>query len=441
MKSICLIVIVSVTSLIVFCSQSFAENDSVVYFTKGSVNHIVNHFSSVSPPKTPSETELNNALTRILSDDFLVEFGEDAQAIAMRGYANDEMTFFSDAAIKLSGLNAQIVESRLNFIRQWGGRGIHVSGLNLMDQSGQQPSNQISSETIDKNFSRDSRLGIFLASNGSYAELDQTNYQAGYESKGYTVDLGADYRFTDHILAGAYVSYLDNEIKYETTPSTADTSGVSYGVYATYFMDKFYFDVTYSRTNLDNDFTRAIVYPGVDELAKTDGISSQHYNMSAGAGYNLSYNDWKFGLETSINYINAQMDPYTETAAGSTDYFLQKMDDQSNIKSTQYILGGNARYNIKTKNGVISPYIRIYGHYEIDHNKRGHRTYFINDPSNTIFSIFIDDRDTLYGRTNLGLTSVLNCGLSLYLDASTLVGMDNTKAYSFTAGGRWAFSY
>ncbi len=277
-------------------------------------------------------------------------------------------------------------------------------------------------------------LGLFLNGLGSFGDQRATSREPGFDFHTAGLTLGGDYRWTEHVILGAAVGYLNTKAELDASAGHMTTNGYSLSAYGTYFMaEKMYLDgiATYGWNNYDT--TRNITVPGVNETARSNNDGNQ-FALTVGGGYNFNFGPLTAGPSLRVNYIRVHVDGFQERGAATSNL---KVDSQR-VESLATDLGGQVSYAISMPWGVLSPLARFEWEHEFKGSSRLITGSLVADPATT-FSVPTNAPDRDYFNLGVGLTATLKRGASAFVYYETILGRDNVTNHSFTAGVRFAF--
>lgn len=287
-----------------------------------------------------------------------------------------------------------------------------------------------------------SRLGLFVNGVGSFGSVDSTPREAGFDYHSVGMTAGADYRFTDTLIAGAAFSYLNSEADIVSHLGEVTSNGYGLSLYGTYYVGAFYFDLLGGFTYRSYDSTRNIVYgptPGftgtaVDRTATGD-TSGWQYTFNGGTGYDFQVAGSTLTPYFRVEYLHLAINGYTESGAAGLNLQVQSQT----VESLLTILGGRVAHAFSTSFGVLVPQIHLEWRHESLNDARSIKAQFANDPFNQVFKAATDNPDRDYFAVGAGITSQFRKGMAAFLDFEAVVGLANVTSYNFTAGMRIEF--
>ncbi|CAG22994.1 autotransporter outer membrane beta-barrel domain-containing protein [Photobacterium profundum] len=305
------------------------------------------------------------------------------------------------------------------------------------------PPQNVTPKSTEVIFYQDGFLGTDNSSRlGAYVRFDQEKntieqqtlvFESNPEREGYSVTLGGDYLLNEKYLFGVALGLPFYDSGLENSESEID--GLVASGYFSYFQDQWYMDFTASYALVDTDIERKISHYSDNVITNSDDADSDIWVFSFGGGYVINQGYWNIALESTIQHTLSDSDRYTERPSrGNSNYLISKVNDVDNLESTMLITGASFSYSFRSSLGIFQPYLRSYVHYDFDSNSEKVISQLKADNSGMILPIIINSDDQLYGRMHLGVSSVFNNGWHGFAEASTLIGLDDLDAYTFTLG-------
>ncbi len=280
-----------------------------------------------------------------------------------------------------------------------------------------------------------SRLGAYVRFEQEQNTIEQQTlvFESNPEREGYSVTLGGDYLLNEKYLFGVALGLPFYDSGLENAESEID--GLVASGYFSYFQDQWYMDFTASYALVDTDIERKISHYSDNVINNSDDADSDIWVFSFGGGYVINQGYWNIALESTIQHTLSDSDRYTERPSrGNSNYLISKVDDVDNLESTMLITGASFSHSFRSSLGIFQPYLRSYVHYDFDSSSEKVISQLKADNSGMILPIIINSDDQLYGRAHLGVSSVFNNGWHGFAEASTLIGLDDLDAYTFTLG-------
>lgn len=286
------------------------------------------------------------------------------------------------------------------------------------------------------------RLGLFVNTVGGFGSVDSTSREVGFDYHNIGVTAGADYRFTETLIAGAAFSYLNSEADLVSQLGEMTSNGYGLSLYGTYYVGAFYFDLLGGFTYRSYDSTRNIVYgptPGFSGTAvnrtATGDTSGWQYTFNGGTGYDFQVAGTTFTPYFRAEYLHLAINGYTESGANGLNLKVQSQT----VESLLTILGGRVAYAFSTSFGVLVPQVHGEWRHESLNGARSIRAQFANDPFNQVFTVPTDSPDRDFFALGAGISSQFRKGMAAFLDFEAVVGLANVTSYNFTAGIRIGF--
>ncbi len=280
-----------------------------------------------------------------------------------------------------------------------------------------------------------SRLGFFINGDISLGDKDASSDELAFDftTKGLTA--GADYRLDDQLIIGGAIGYVRNDTNFKDSRGSMSIDGHTLSLYSTYYhSEALYLDAIASVGWNSFNNSRKMSFESFSGKASGDtgGIK---YSLSVGGGYDYYKNELSFGPYGRINYVNTDIDGYSESSAVG---LALSFDDQ-NVTSLSTQIGGQLSYALSTSHGVFLPHLSFEWTHEFRNNSRNISASFVNDPTGTKFELSSDDPDRDYFNLTTGVTATLGNGKSAYIQYETLLGKDDLTQHTLSAGGRFEF--
>ncbi len=360
---------------------------------------------------------------------------------ALVGIANDESSAQGTSSTQTAVPMIQTVSSRLYALRE-GGPAISLAGFRMRDREG----NVLDGADLEQALAEHAaagdadagllgrKIGVFVNGLGAWGDFDGDSNEAGYDFDTYGVIAGVDYRFTDNFVAGVAGGWSTTDQDFDRSGGDQDLDTWSGSLYATYQLEGFYTDAIVTYSNLDFDLDRRIRYPTVNRTASssTDG---DEWAASLGTGYSFTSGAWSYGPHVRVNYVDTDIDGYTESGAFGLDL---RVDDQD-VRSLTTDLGANVSYAVSTGFGVLTPYARGEWEHEFEDDARSITARFVADPNQTRLVLRTSSPDRNYFRVGTGVAATFAEGMSAFVDFETVLGLRDIDVYAVTLGARYQF--
>lgn len=291
--------------------------------------------------------------------------------------------------------------------------------------------------------SRWNGLGFFASGLVESLNRDITTFQDGYKSTIFGFTGGADYRFSNKLIAGVAFNYFNTNGDFR---SGGNFSTNSYGglLFAAYLpTDRTFMQVTGGYTRNNYLVVRAVDLKLKDDAAaialNPKGPASSNSNgniFSLGflTGYDHPIGWFTIGPRAGVTYTNTQIGDYTEN--GSTGVEL-KYNDQW-IHSLQSVLGIQASTAFSTSVGVLVPQFNADYIHEFANSQRLITVQFAEDfrDNPTKFQFKNDVPVRNYANLGTGLVMVFPNGWQTFINFRAMVGNEQFNNYAGTFGLR-----
>lgn len=400
-----------------------------------STTEIVLPPTEVVAAKLPSENLLDicNALDAASIQD---------QVTAIQQITPKQAPAQGTSSVEISQRQFENITARMEALRS-GATGVNVSDLSIDFQGVRLPiklmsqayTKQSGGSAGDEGGSLFGKFGFFLNGNLSVGDKDGSSNELGFDFNSKGVTAGLDYRFTDQFVVGGAIGYVGNESDFDASRGAMDVEGYTLALYSTYYQsESIYLDGIISYGWNDFDSSRQIGFLSFNEEASgnTDGTE---FSISLGGGYDFNRNAFSYGPFARINYINVDIDSYTEHSSTG----LELVYEEQEVESLTTLIGGQLSYAISTSVGVFSPQLRLEWAHEFKNDSRYINARFLYDPTATNFRLSTDNPDRNYFNLGVGVSATFAAGKSGYIYYEALLGQEDVERHSLAAGLRIEF--
>jgi uncharacterized protein YhjY with autotransporter beta-barrel domain len=376
--------------------------------------------------------------------------------------APEEVSAQAPAGTMLATQQLHNVGGRLAAVRQ-GAQGVSVAGLNFVhdgqvlsaaallqglpiktlaalnfpqDQSvlsaAAQPGSSVESPLARSN------VGVFVSGTVSGGDRTASSNEDGFKHASYGLTAGSDYRFSNHAVAGVAVGLAQTAVDFEKDSGTLDVHGLSFTGYGTYYVsDKTYLEAVLAYNAHQFKSTRKFDYTTgtTHVLASTVGKSnSKLVAGSLGGGYEaLTQGAFAANLSARFDYLNSNLDGYSESGAPGLDLAIQKQDTQTTVSS----LGAQFSYALSFRWGVILPQFSLAWNHAFNDNAALIKGSFVADQTQTTFAFKSDAPDRDYTSVGLGASLIVPGGNTGFVHYETTRGKAYWSDYNVALGVRW----
>jgi outer membrane autotransporter protein len=284
---------------------------------------------------------------------------------------------------------------------------------------------------------------------GEFESLDKevTTFEDGYDSNIWRVTAGADYRFTDRIVAGlAFDAYWQKGDFNSGGGFNINSYGfLAYGSFVP--LDKTYLQLSagYARKTYNRDriatFTQLDADGNVDFSTVPFGtvVNADHnageVRVSALAGYDYPIGNVTISPRAGFDFYHLNFGTYSET--GSTGLELTFHDDAQTSLQTR--LGVQALASFSTGFGLVVPQASFDWIHEFENDQRNVQVSFVDDTRAKRFTYQTEPPDRDWLEINAGVVVVLPNGLQVFGNYRTIVGNSIFDSQAGTIGLRVAF--
>lgn len=279
------------------------------------------------------------------------------------------------------------------------------------------------------------RWGFFVSGNVDIGEQEKKSpTDSDYRST--MLLTGIDYKLSDNFVLGGAATYSNMDAGNDETANT-DFSRYSLSVFGSFFTgDAFYIDAMLTYGSSSYDLDRRILADGGSAdtaFAETDG---DELSASLGAGYTFHHRNLKTRLFTFLNYVDANIDGYSESVSGSSSSAtIDGIDLQSLIANW----GVEFSWNINTGVGIFTPSFSIAQEQQYADDSVYVTGRFIGGQDAGAFAYAAPERDDKYLNAQVGISAVLKNGVSAYISYDTFIDRKDFASGQWSVGARWEF--
>lgn len=291
--------------------------------------------------------------------------------------------------------------------------------------------------------------GLFLSVKYLDGTQDRNRYSYGYNTDGWNLTAGGDYRFGNNLIGGLMVNYTQSSANYDGNKGRMNMDGWGLGAYGTYFLDNGIFFEGIAGYNWNHyDLKRRINYTldsgeGTTRVNQTaqSSPSGGVFHATLGTGYSLNREAYTITPKLSLNYVRNSVGSYGErmsdpNASGGTWALAYDSRDYTSFTSRLGVIIANA---ISTGSGVFVPQFSLDWVHEFDNDQQAVGARFIYDLSATPLAIWTTKPDHNYFDLGVGISGQFANGRSAFISYNTLLGYEDISQYTITAGVRLEF--
>ncbi len=359
------------------------------------------------------------------------------------GLAPDEVSAQGRASLQTMRQQLENLGSRITDLRA-GANGFSTRGL-AVALDGERLPVSLFADALGGGGSDDilafSNWGFFLNGSAAFGSRSRTDGEPGFRSQTLGITAGLDYRFTPQTVGGVALGYTRTDTSLRNNAGGVDVDGYSLSLYGTHFLPRaFYVDgiATIGRNRYD---TVRMVFPGPDGQRAEARPDGTEYALGLNVGYDFSDGPWTLGLQSSFDYVRVEIESYRErpespdnAGAGS----LLRIGSQT-IESRTAELALQLSYAESYPWGVMVYSTRWGVEREFSDDSRRIDARFVEDPTNTSFSLRTDEPDRTYMNIGAGLTAQMARGRSAYLFLESVEGRSGYSLYQIDIGFRMEF--
>jgi outer membrane autotransporter protein len=191
--------------------------------------------------------------------------------------------------------------------------------------------------------SLDNPWGVFATGTGQFGDVDARDGLKGYGFTTGGLTVGADYRWNEGFTTGAFVGYAGSEADLDGVGGKVEADAAKFGFYAAWQKHGFYVNSAVGGGYNDYETSRTVL--GAKAEGDTNGVE---FNALAGAGYDFTPGNWRFGPSAHLEYSYMLIDGMTEHGS-----LAPLRISQQSVDSLATRLGWNLSYGWELPNGVV----------------------------------------------------------------------------------------
>jgi uncharacterized protein YhjY with autotransporter beta-barrel domain len=285
----------------------------------------------------------------------------------------------------------------------------------------------------------DDRLGLFFNGRVSMGDRDPTGLEEGFDFESAALTTGIDYRLSNRLVIGGAVGYIDTDLDLDNDGGGLDVQGYSLSAYSTYYTGRYYVEGVLSYGMNDYSMLRNVDLPqpfqGQTRFGARAEPDSDQLVFNLGVGCDTAVGAASIGGFGRFNYVDAQIDGYTESGAGPFNLAIREQEVESLLGE----LGLDWSYAMSVSWGVLQPMLRASYLHEFEDDTRLIRGQFVQDIQANEFVIPTDKPDRDFFNLGAGFSGTLAHGRSFYLFYDTDLERDDLSIYTLSAGLRLQF--
>jgi outer membrane autotransporter protein len=345
------------------------------------------------------------------------------------------------SASEIAAVHTATVGDRLYALRE-GATGLQIAG-NLVDRDGRAMELAYALFSEDSAAGSDSGLvkglGAFLNFRGNFGDREGNTEEIAFDYYNVGVTLGADYRFSDLLVAGLALGYTYGKRTFAFDRGELTGNSIAVSGYVGFQSRGIYVDGIYTYSYHGLDTQRRILYGigsarPVDRTTSSDTSANEHA-LGANLGYQAERKGFSFGPVTRLEWRHLGIDPFTERGAAG----LVLSYNEDTVQSLIYNLGADVSYAASTRFGVVSPYVGMEWAHQFLDDPRNITARYAFDPTFTNFFVRSTAPDRDYANLRMGVSGAFQSGISAFIDYEVILFHNVLTANSFTGGIRMEF--
>jgi uncharacterized protein with beta-barrel porin domain len=415
--------------------------------------------ASISNP-TPTQADL---LARCSAIGAAAGIDPAAAAYALGQLVSETAAVQSSAAVNAATAQFQNITLRLNALRSssntdsLASNNLSLAGLAFAGPGGVVPVTSLmgallgdgDKPTNDKQAgSGFSRWGFFATGTIGSGSADARSLTPAYNFNINGLTAGVDYRQRDNWISGVAVGYSMQDTDLQNDVGHVSMTGRSLSTYSTWsFKNDLYLDGVLTWGNNSFDLTRRIDYTlptldggttSIDQLA-TGHPGGSLFSAALTFGGDFHKNAWNFSPYAQLISSHMGFDGYQETLQAGLGEGLGLSVDSRSINTFSSVLGTKVSYTDSTSWGVLIPTASLEWQHEFDSDSNAITARFINDPTQTPFSLLGNPLENSFVRFGLGTSFVMSHGRSGFILYEHTFGQDGIRQDNLGLGIRIEF--
>jgi outer membrane autotransporter protein len=293
-----------------------------------------------------------------------------------------------------------------------------------------------------------SRWGFFATGTIGSGSADARSLTPAYNFNINGLTAGVDYRQRDNWISGVAVGYSMQDTDLQNDVGHVSMTGWSLSTYSTWsFKNDLYLDGVLTWGNNSFDLTRRILYTlptldggttSIDQLA-TGHPGGSLFSAALTFGGDYHKNAWNFSPYAQLIASHMGFDGYDETMQAGLGDGLGLSVDSRSINTFSSVLGTKVSYTNSTSWGVLIPTASLEWQHEFDSDSNEITAHFINDPTQTPFSLLGNPLENSFVRFGLGTSFVMSHGRSGFILYEHTFGQDGIRQDNLGLGIRIEF--
>lgn len=336
------------------------------------------------------------------------------------------------------------ISRRLEVVRQGGGRGLSLSGLQFGGQA--LPLDYLGEgDSGDASGLLGQSLGLFVSGTLGRGERNASELESGFDTDNRSILIGVDKRISSSWVVGAAVGYSQFEADLDDDAGELNMDLSNVTAYVSYSRADGWIDASAGigrgdlmqlRTAVFETTTDEDTVVSVDVLRATPDADLTSASLSG--GWDFHSGRWNFGPRLALEYANLEVESYAERVVSGSDSFAVQIAKQE-LRSLLVRAGIGISAAISTQYAVFLPQFEIYYVSQLEDDVEALRGQFINDPTGELFSIPTSAVDDQNGEFSFGVTAVFAQGRSAFFSYRQQFGVNNIKQEFFSVGARVEF--
>jgi len=358
--------------------------------------------------------------------------------LALDQLSPQKYQIYGDIALAAMTFQSLTIDDRLNNLRD-GSESIDTTGIggntDKTSAGFSKDGKDNKSVTVPEKASMEKRWGFFAAGSGVFGDVDGRDglTDASFTTGG--VMMGIDGKINDNFVAGLLFDYSHTQADLDAQGSTANIETYGGGVYSGFHDGPWYANGLLSYMHNSYDSARAIVFPGVNTLAR-GGTDGNQVGVNIDGGYDFHITDrFTVGPLVGLQYVHADVSSFNEYGAGGANLGVGSQD----IDSLRSRLGVRADYHMQVKNGLaIAVEARAAWQHEYLDDSRSISGQFIGSGLGA-FNVQTSKPQRDAALVGVGFNATCHDKWTVFVDYDVQAGQESYLEQSVKAGLKVAF--
>ncbi len=289
-----------------------------------------------------------------------------------------------------------------------------------------------------RNWREAPKWGLFISGKISLGDRPTSERETGFDFETLGLTAGLDYSFSDRLIGGVALGYLDTATDLVDDGGTLDAQGYSLSTYGTYYAGDFYLEgvLSYGRNELDQVRNVDLPQPfqGQSRFIARGSADGQQLSFNLGVGYEAAFGATAVIGKGSLTWVDAEVDGFAERGAGPFnlrigDQTIESLQSEARLDVTRAI-------TVESWGMVLHPVLGLAYLHEFEDDSRLIRGSFVEDLTGNTFFVPTESPDRDFFRLSAGFTMAWIRGRSAFLLYDKDLDRTDLNVYTISLGLR-----